>query len=196
MNGKIYAGLIYAAWGEKIEHINQKKVRRDISIKSMREIMQVAEDFGITCCVEVVNRFEQFLMNTSAEALEYVNEVDSPHLKVHLDTFHMNIEEHNLTDPILLAGDKLGVFHIGESNRHFPGMGSLPWDDIIKALNKVKFKGSLNFEPFIYFGGEVANAVGLYRDLTNGATQDQIDAFAIESLAFMKNRVSMLENQN
>jgi len=54
----------------------------------------------------------------------------------------------------------------------------------------------LNFEPFIYFGGEVANAVGLYRDLTNGASPAQIDEFAVKSLDFMKNRVAMLASPN
>jgi D-psicose/D-tagatose/L-ribulose 3-epimerase len=192
MNGRIYAGLIYAAWGATISSIDEKPVHRDQSIKSMREIMETANDCGITCCVEVVNRFEQFLMNTSSEAVAYVNDVGSPNLKIHLDTFHMNIEEENFTDPILEAGDKLGMLHIGESNRNFPGMGSLPWDNIIKTLIKINYEGAINFEPFIYYGGEVANAIGLYRDLAKGATQEEIDILAKQSLEFIRNRVDML----
>ena len=92
-------------------------------VNSMKEVTKEAEDCGIQLCIEVLNRFEHFLVNTSEEAVRFVDEVGSPNLKVLLDTYHMNIEEDSFSGAIIGAGDKLGLFHIGESNRRPPGNG-------------------------------------------------------------------------
>ncbi len=77
-----------------------------------------------------MNRFEQYLINTAAEGVAYIDEVGSPNLKLLLDVFHMNIEEDDMTQAIITAGDKLGHFHIGETNRRPPGQGRMPWKEI------------------------------------------------------------------
>lgn len=101
------------------------------------------------------------MLNTVAEAVAFVNDVGSPNLKINLDTFHMNIEEDNVIHAIYTAEEKLGHIHLGENNRRFPGNGDFPWDELIKVLGKINYKGTVNFEPFILFGGEIANGISL-----------------------------------
>jgi D-psicose/D-tagatose/L-ribulose 3-epimerase len=74
----------------------------------------------------VVNRFEQFLLNTAAEAVAYVNEVGSTNLKILLDTYHMNIEEDSIAGAITTAGSLLGHLHIGENNRKLLATATSP----------------------------------------------------------------------
>jgi D-psicose/D-tagatose/L-ribulose 3-epimerase len=69
----------------------------------------------------VVNRFEQYLLNTAEEGVAFIKRVGSPNLKLLLDTFYMNIEEDNISKALTLTGDQLGHFHIGETNRKTPG---------------------------------------------------------------------------
>ena len=108
-----------------IEHTRDAAVDR--AIGSLREVTKTAEDEGVTLCVEVVNRFESPLVNTCVEALRVAEAVDSPCLGVHLDTFHMNIEEASVGKAIRLAGKRLVHFHVCENNRALPGQGHIDW---------------------------------------------------------------------
>jgi D-psicose/D-tagatose/L-ribulose 3-epimerase len=92
----------------------------------MQEAIKTAEDNNVSFNMEVVNRFEQYLLNTCQEAVDYVEAVGSPNARVMLDTFHMNIEEDFVGDSILQAGELLGHLHIGENNRMPPGYGHIP----------------------------------------------------------------------
>ncbi len=83
----------------------------------------------------MVNRFETNLLNTTAQGLKFIGETGSSHVRLHLDTFHMNIEEANPAAAIRLAGDKLGYFHIGESNRGYLGDGVINFDLIFDACS-------------------------------------------------------------
>jgi len=95
------------------------------AVEGVREAIKVAEDCGVVFCVEVVNRFEQFMMNTAAEGIAFAERVGSPNCKLLLDTFHMNIEEDSLRGSIVEAGSWLGHFHLGETNRRPPGRGRM-----------------------------------------------------------------------
>ncbi len=136
--------------------------------------------------MEVLNRFEGYLLNTCAECVEFVKQVDVPNVKVMLDTFHMNIEEDNMVEAILLAGDKLGHFHVGENNRRLPGKGNMPWYEIGSALRAIGYNKNIVMEPFICSGGGVGSDIKIWRDMSNGATIEQLDRDAAESVAYLK----------
>ena len=76
---------------------------------------------GVVVGIEVVNRYESNLINTARQALRFLDEpLDAgkdERAVVHLDTYHMNIEEPDMASPVLDVGDRLGYVHIGESNR-------------------------------------------------------------------------------
>ncbi len=155
----------------------------DRSVKNMKEAVKAAEDNQVFFNVEVINRFEQFLLNTCDEALEYVDAVGSPNARVMLDTFHMNIEEDFIDDAILKADKKLGHLHIGENNRMPPGYGHIPWTEIGAALRKIHYDRYIVMEPFVMPGGKVSEDIKVFRNL--GANLD-LDEEARKALLFMR----------
>ena len=191
--GTLLSGVSYAGWGTPDNFLGDKRPYWEQCIKSMKEIIKVAEECGVTYCVEAVNRFETCLINTAKEALDYVAEIDSPNIGVLLDTYHMNIEENNIGDAIRLVGNKLTSFHTGENNRTAPGRGHLDWDEIFGALADINYKGRIVSEPFVMEGGEVGRDIHVYRNLVENPTEARIDEEAKYLLNFEK---EMLKKYN
>ena len=127
------AGLNYGAWPAKLLPGQDKRVLTDRAVESVREAMKAAEDCGVLFCVEVVNRFEHYMLNTAEEGVAFAKQVGSPNCKLLLDTFHMNIEEESFRGALVDTGDLLGHFHLGETNRRPPGTGRMPWRDLWRA---------------------------------------------------------------
>ncbi|KXA92882.1 hypothetical protein AKJ64_01980 [candidate division MSBL1 archaeon SCGC-AAA259E17] len=187
MNSDTLSGLIHGAWNISV---NVSKVDKesylDRSVESMREVIGTAEDLDVLCNVEVVNRFEQFILNTGEEALDYQQRVASPNLNIHLDTYHMNIEEDDIRETIVNVGDKLGHLHIGENNRKLPGQGGhIPWDDVARSLKEIDYDRYIVMESFLIPGGNIANDVKLSRDLREGK---DLDEEAKKALDFVKEK--------
>lgn len=187
MGNRQLGGIIYSAWPGKLPTGASKEAALERSINSMREVMHVAESCGAQFNVEAVNRFEQYIMNTAAEALDYVNKVGSPNCKILLDSFHLNIEEDDIRAAILTAGDQLGHFHIGETNRRAPGRGRMPWAEIFGALREINYAGAVSMEPFLMPGGEVGRDISVYRDLREGL---DLDEEATRALQFVRNHLT------
>jgi len=118
------------------------------SAAAIGKTAQLAEAAGVDLVLEVVNRFETNLLNTTAQALKFLSDTDSDHVRLHLDTFHMNIEEANPAAAIRLAGDKIGYFHVGESNRGYLGDGVIDFDRIFDALLDIDYQRDIVFESF------------------------------------------------
>ena len=184
MGGGELGGIIYGAWPANLPAgQGDKRPYVERSIAGMREAIKAAQDNGVNFNVEVVNRFEQFILNTCAEAVEYVEAVDSPNAGILLDTFHMNIEENFIGEAILRAGDRLRHFHIGENNRKPPGYGHIPWTEVSAALRKIDYPGYVVMEPFLMPGGEVGRDIRVYRDLSRDMN---LDEEARKALSFMR----------
>ena len=191
MGGKVISGVSYQGWGcTDVDPVEGKKPLLENSLKSMRELVKVASDNDITYCVEAVNRFEGCLINTAQEALDYVNAVNSPNIGILLDTYHMNIEESSFSEAIHLAGDKLVNFHTGDNNRRCPGRGHIDFDEIFKALGDIHYTGRIVSEPFIATGGEVGNAVALWRDLEPDMSPEYRDKEAAYLLQYEKEKLA------
>ena len=173
MEARELGGIIYSSWPGKLPGGTDKRAYVDRSIESMREVMEVVEECGVLFNVEVVNRFEQYLLNTAEEAVEYCSRVGSDHCKILLDTFHMNIEEDSFRAAILTAGDKLGHLHIGETNRRAPGRGKIPWEEVFGACSGIGYTGSIVMEPFLMPGGEVGRDISVFRDLRGDLDLDE-----------------------
>jgi len=187
MEAKELGGIIYSSWPGKLPDGEEKRSYTDRSVKSMREVMKTVEDCDVHFNVEVVNRFEQFLMNTCDEALDYVERVGSDHCRILLDTFHMNIEEDSIYKAIVKAGSRLGHLHIGENNRRAPGRGRIPWDEVARGLKKIKYKGAVVMEPFLQPGGEVGRDISVFRDLGEGLN---LDAEARRACKFIRKQLA------
>lgn len=191
MGGTVFGGINYSAWPAVFpSHLIDKRPYLERSILCVKEISKKAEDYGITYCLEIVNRFEHFLLNTAEEGVAYVDAVGSPNVKLLLDAFHMNIEEDSVGAAITSVGNRLGHFHIGETNRKTPGQGHMPWDEMAQALKKINYQGRVVMEPFVKPGGEVGEAIHVWRDLSGGANEAQLDLKAGQALTFIRSKLA------
>ncbi len=184
MGGGNLGGIIYGSWPATMPAgETDKRPYVERSVVSMKEAIKAAEDNNVIFNVEVVNRFEQFLINTCEEAIAYVEAVASPNVKILLDTFHMNIEENFIGEAIQKAGDKLGHLHVGENNRMPPGYGHIPWTEVGAALRKVDYQGYVVMEPFLMPGGEVGRDIKVFRDMSADL---ELDDEARKALMFIR----------
>lgn len=180
-------GGIYSYWPVDYTRPIDKAGDWERSVKNVRTVGKIAGECGVDYCLEVLNRFEGYLLNTCAECKVFVEQVDVPAVKIMLDTFHMNIEEDSMVEAILLAGDRLGHFHVGENNRRLPGKGGMPWYEIGSALRAIGYDKNIVMEPFVRNGGGVGSDIKVWRDLSKGATDEMLDQDAAASVAFLKN---------
>ncbi len=179
-------GGIYSYWPVDYSKPVDKAGDWARSVLNVRKVGKIARECGVDYCLEVLNRFEGYLLNTCAECKSFVEEVDVDAVKIMLDTFHMNIEEDSMPEAILLAGDKLGHFHVGENNRRLPGKGGLPWYEIGMALRAVGYNKNVVMEPFVRSGGGVGSDIKIWRDLSRGASDARLDADAKNSVAYLR----------
>ena len=183
MGGTVMAGVNYSSWPRKLLPGEDKRVLTDRAVDGVREAVKAAEDCAVLFCVEVLNRFEHFIMNTAAEGIAFAERVESPNCKIHLDTFHMNIEEDSIGGAIVESGSWLGHFHLGEPNRRPPGRGRMPWSEIFGALRKINYRGALVMEPFLVPGGDVGRDISVFRYLPGS---DNRDEEAVRSVQFVR----------
>ncbi|MHC4984535.1 MAG: sugar phosphate isomerase/epimerase family protein [Planctomycetota bacterium] len=143
-----FSGVIYS------QHVKQtiKRPTEDAwkwSAENLREVAQLAAEFGLTVGLEPVNRYETYLVNTCAQALKLKEMIGEPNVKVHLDTYHMNIEEKSFYDATKAAGDDLIHYHLCENDRGIPGTGLVDWDGIFRALAEIGYDGFAALESFV-----------------------------------------------
>jgi D-psicose/D-tagatose/L-ribulose 3-epimerase len=146
IGGSYLGGVVFSALGPYLEMPSQKG--RENSQAVIGRLADRAKASGITVGLEFVNRYESNLLNTSAQTVEYIKEVGSDNLVVHLDSYHMNIEENNFRDPVFDAGDLLGYVHIGENHRGYLGQGHINFPELFTALADADYDGVITFESF------------------------------------------------
>lgn len=136
------------------------------SVEAIAETAEIAETAGVDLVLELVNRFESNLLNTTAQGMKFIAETGSPHVRLHMDTFHMQMEEADLGAAIRLAGDKIGYFHIGESNRGYLGDGTIRWEPVFDALIEIGYDRDVVFESFsnAIVDEGLSLACGIWRD--------------------------------
>ncbi|HSV31631.1 MAG TPA: sugar phosphate isomerase/epimerase [Atribacteraceae bacterium] len=180
--GTVLCGPCYSAVG-KLTGESRTPEEWKRAVAGLREIGKAACDCGVKIAVEPLNRFETYFLNTAKDALELVEEVDSPAVGIHLDTFHMNIEEKSLSQAIKTAGEKLFHVHTCENDRGTPGEGNIDWDGVFEALKDIGYSGSLVIESFVPGVKEIARAASIWRPMAPDS-----DYIAREGLAFLKTR--------
>ena len=151
----------------------------------MRETAEYAETCNVLLGVEMLNRFETYLLNTHADAARFVRDVDHPHCKVLYDTFHANIEEKCVAQAIRDCADMICHVHISENDRSTPGQGHVHWDTNFNTLHEVGYDGWMVIEAFGLALPEIAAATKIWRRMYESEEQ-----LARDGLAFMREEVS------
>jgi D-psicose/D-tagatose/L-ribulose 3-epimerase len=158
-------GVLYSALAKYMRPSTPRG--REHCVAALKRLAHSASGIGITLGLEVVNRYETNVINTAGEALALLAEIDEPNVGVHLDTYHMNIEEDDMASPVRLCGDKLVYVHIGESHRGYLGSGSVDFAPFFKALLAEKYEGPIAFESFssAIVSPTLSNTLGVWRNL-------------------------------
>jgi D-psicose/D-tagatose/L-ribulose 3-epimerase len=141
----------------------------------------MAADHGVTLAIEPINRFETDLINTAQQVKRLIRDIDLPSVRIHLDTFHMNIEEKSVYDAIVLAGDDLVYVDASESDRGTPGRGQVHWQQVASALQAIDYRGDCIIESFTPACEEIADAAAIWRPLA-----DSQDDLARDGCRFLK----------
>ena len=145
--GLIYlGGVVFGALTKYSAPVSQ--LGRRNSVEAVRAMCDAAAAHGIPIGLELVNRYESNLLNTAKQAMTYIDEVGSDNLYVHLDTYHMNIEEPGMFEPVLTCGDRLGYVHIGEGHRGYLGGGNVDFGGLFRGLEHIGYTGPITFESF------------------------------------------------
>src|SRR6185436_877669 len=150
-------------------------------VNNLRDLCDYAERKGRQVCLEPLNRFETDFINTCDQALKMIRDVGSPALKLHLDTFHMNIEEKEQAAAIRKAGKLLGHFHACGSDRGTPGNDHIDWKPIAAALKAIRYKGDVVIESFTTDVKVIARAAAIWRRIE--PTRDEI---AVKGIKFLR----------
>lgn len=185
LNIHFMGGGLYSYWPVDYSKPVDKPADWKRAVDGVQRMADIASKYGVTLGMEVLNRFEGYLLNTCAEACVFVDEVNRPNVKIMLDTFHMNIEEDSFGGAIRQAGDRLGHLHLGECNRKVPGQGRMPWREIGEALRDIGYDGAVVMEPFVLMGGQVGDDIKIWRDLNDGSDAT-LDRDAANSVAFTR----------
>ena len=157
-------GPLYSVVGRIGAHTEAEKQQhfKDV-VKNLKALAAYAEKRGVTLCVEPLNRFETDFLNTVEQGLKLVKAVNSPAVKLHLDTFHMNIEQKNQAAAIKKAGKLLAHFHACGCDRGTPGNDHIDWPNIAKALKSIGYKGDVVIESFTTDVKVIARAAAIWR---------------------------------
>ena len=165
LGGDYLCGTIYSKLG-KYETPPTAQGRANCA-GVLRRVAEHAAGSGVRIGLELCNRFETNLLNAASQALDLMDVIDHPNVYVHLDTYHMNIEEPDMMRPVLASGDRLGYVHICESHRGYLGSGNVDFPSFFRALAQIGYEGPIVFESFssAVVAPPLSNALCIWRDL-------------------------------
>lgn len=183
MDGDFLGGVLHSAIGKFTGQpltVNE----RQIVYQSFKELSDYARERNIVIALEPINRYESYVFTAAEEVLKMIDFIGADNLGLHLDTFHMNIEETSFYEPVKKAGTRLKHIHITESDRGMTGEGNVHWDDFFKALGEINYQETLVLENFSSQIKELVGPTSLWRP-----SKYNSEELAKGSLAFMKKMV-------
>ena len=175
-------GPVYSAVG-RAEYVPEKerKAQWKLVVRHLKKLCHYAEKKGKRISIEALNRFETDFINTCDQALQMAHDVGSPALYIHLDTFHMNIEEKDSAAAIRRAGKRLGYFHACGCDRGTPGSDHIDWKSIAAALKRISYNGDVVIESFTPDVKVIAKAAAIWRTI-----EPKKEDIAIKGVKFLK----------
>jgi D-psicose/D-tagatose/L-ribulose 3-epimerase len=176
LGGHVFTGALYSALGKYPRALTS--AGRANAVAVLRDLAMEARRHDITLGLEICNRYETNVINTAADALRLADDIGQDNVMIHLDTYHMNIEEDDFVRPVLAVGDRLGYVHIGENHRGYLGSGHIDFTGFFHALADIGYGGPITFESFSssVVAQGLSNDLAVWRDLWD-------DGFALASHA-------------
>ena len=174
-------GVTYGGIGER-SGLPPTQPELDNVARALAAAAAHAKRLGVEFGIEPVNRYESHLINTGWQAVEMIERVGADNIFIHLDTYHMNIEEKGVANGILAARDHLRYIHLSESDRGVPGAGTVGWNEVYAALAAINFKGGLAMESFVNMPPELAFGLSVWRPVA-----DSTEQVITQGLPFLRN---------
>jgi D-psicose/D-tagatose/L-ribulose 3-epimerase len=184
---RLLAGPLYSAVGRAdIETADAYRQQWELVVKHLSALSAYAGQLGLTLAIEPLNRYETDFINTADQALKMIDAVGSNALRLHLDTFHMNIEEKDQIKAILQAGSRLGHFHACGTDRGTPGRDHIQWDLINTALQQIGYTGDIVIESFTPDVKIIAKAASIWRQIEHSK-----ESIAADGLEFLRSHIQL-----
>ncbi|GGH40743.1 tagatose 3-epimerase [Dyadobacter endophyticus] len=182
LGSKLVVGPVYSAVG-RAEFVpdDERRKQWELVAGNLKTLADFAEKHGVKLAIEPLNRYETDFINTCDQALRMIETVGSDALQVHLDTFHMNLEEKDPALAIQRAGHRLGLLHASGSDRGTPGGDQINWDRIFAALDHIHYQGDIVIESFTPDVKVIAKAASIWRQV-----EPSREAIAVEGLRFLR----------
>lgn len=163
----------------------------ELARDSMDRCTQEALSKGVMLAVEPINRYETYMINTCRQGLDFIAPLDHSVVKLHLDTFHMNIEEADPVQALLDAGPLLVNLHVADSNRQAAGRGHTDFLNMLRALKSIDYRGVLSLEPL----PPVSNPYAAMKLDRYRAMRDDIARESIKFLRYLEGSVNSTTTQ-
>jgi D-psicose/D-tagatose/L-ribulose 3-epimerase len=151
----------------------------------LKNVARYAAEKDVSLGVEAINRYETYLINLASQADAMLDRIDEPNMFVHLDTYHMNIEEKGFYDPIVATGPRMQYIHLSESDRGTPGTGNVHWNEVFRGLKALDYDGHLVMESFAAINEDIIGATALWRDVVGDP-----EALVRDGLAFLRKKAA------
>lgn len=174
------SGVLYGALGKRISTFPGREYL-ERAAEALQKVARKAQEFGLIVGIEPVNRYESFLINTCDQALELLAMIGEPNVRIHLDSYHMNIEENDFYTPTKKAIPYLCHYHLSESHRGIPGTGTVDWDSIFRALAEGGYRGIVGMESFAEVADSMRAGTCIWRKMAPSS-----DVLLREGLAFLR----------
>ena len=155
------------------------EIEKNLAAEGIRKGAEYAQKAGVSLCIEPWNRYETYLINRLSQAMDLVRKIDMPNLGVMGDTFHLNIEEENMTDAITKCKEKLIHMHFADSNRKAPGKGHLDFGQILQALKDINYNGYISFELLPAYAD-------VFYPIRNGGGREFFDEYTKSAVEYVK----------
>jgi D-psicose/D-tagatose/L-ribulose 3-epimerase len=167
LGGTHFTGALYSALGKYSKPLTEAGRANVVAV--LQELAKEAALKQMTLGLEVCNRYETNVINTAADALRLADDIGADNVLIHLDTYHMNIEEDDFVRPVHLVGHRLGYVHIGENHRGYLGSGHLDFGAFFHALADIDYRGPITFESFssAVVSPTLSNDLSIWRNLWN-----------------------------
>ena len=164
LGADLLTGVIYAPWGT-FGTPATRQTRMHWAAESLAAVAPEFAQRGITLGIEAINRFETDLINTADQALALADEIGAPNVGVHLDTFHMNIEERNVHAAVTKTASRLVHVHISGSDRGRPIAENFQWDSLFRALRVINYQQWIGVEMFVQSDIPVSSDLRIWRPI-------------------------------
>lgn len=182
LGAETVCGPMYSAVGKMhIEDAQERRREWNRAVAGVQELAAIAQTKGINLALEPLNRFETDMLNIVEQGLKFIDETGMGNVGLHLDSFHMHLEEKDSAAAIRRAGKKVFHFHACENDRGVPGTGQVRWAEIADALRDIEYQGPVVIESFTSQVKEIARAVCIWREIAPSQ-----DAIAADGLSFLK----------